>query len=116
MAPFSPSPGRPRLSPWRYAHERGLFTWPEWAATLAAEISSTPSIGDSADGSTYYRHWLAALERLVMAKGVASGSSLAELATAWQAAAEATPHGRPIVLAGRPSAGLADNIKSKERP
>lgn len=97
-------------------HEQGLFTWSEWAATLAAEISSTSSIGESPDGSTYYRHWLAALERLVVAKGVASDDSLAEFATAWQAAAETTPHGRPIVLSGMPSAALADIIQSKERP
>ena len=42
--------------------------------------------------------WLAALERLLIAKGVASGAELRDLAEAWRAAAEATPHGQPIVL------------------
>ncbi|HRY27479.1 MAG TPA: nitrile hydratase accessory protein [Geminicoccaceae bacterium] len=79
-------------------HEQGLFTWPEWAATLAAEIASAPAIDDPVDGSAYYRHWLAALERLVVARGVASESNLAGLAAAWQTAAAATPHGRPIEL------------------
>ena len=52
-------------------HERGLFTWPEWAATLAEEIKRAQAAGDPDTGETYYRHWLAALERLVAEKGVA---------------------------------------------
>src|SRR5690606_17564739 len=52
-------------------HGRGLFTWPEWAATLAAEIKRAQAAGDPDTGETYYLHWLAALERLVAEKGVA---------------------------------------------
>ena len=51
-------------------HERGLFTWPEWAATLADEIKRAQAAGDPDTGETYYRHWLNALERLVAEKGV----------------------------------------------
>src|SRR6201982_1859756 len=51
-------------------HERGLFTWPEWAATLADEIKRAQAAGDPDTGETYYRHWLNALERIVAAKGV----------------------------------------------
>ena len=51
-------------------HERGVFTWPEWAAALAAEIKRAQAAGDPDTGETYYRHWLAALERLVAEKGV----------------------------------------------
>ncbi len=58
-------------------HERGLFTWSEWAATLANEIRKAQQAGDQDDGSTYYRHWLAALETLVGAKGIASEDTLA---------------------------------------
>jgi nitrile hydratase accessory protein len=50
-------------------HERGLFTWPEWAAHLAAEIDRAQAAGDADTGETYYRHWLAALERLVAERG-----------------------------------------------
>ena len=46
-------------------HERGLFTWPEWAATLGAEIKQAQAAGDPDTGGTYYRHWLTASERLV---------------------------------------------------
>ena len=39
-------------------HERGLFTWPEWAATLGDEIKRAQAAGDPDTGETYYRHWL----------------------------------------------------------
>src|SRR5262249_894852 len=45
-------------------HERGLFSWPEWAAMLAAEIKRAQAAGDPDTGETYYLHWLAALERM----------------------------------------------------
>ena len=51
-------------------HERGLFTWPEWAATLGDEIKRAQAAGDPDTGETYYRHWLNALERIVAEKGV----------------------------------------------
>ena len=57
-------------------HERGVFTWPEWAAALAAEIRSAQAAGDPDLGTTYYRHWLAALEKLVATKGIASTDAL----------------------------------------
>lgn len=79
-------------------HERGLFTWPEWAATLGEEIKRAQAAGDPDTGETYYRHWLAALERLVAEKNVATPAALARLADAWRHAAERTPHGAPIEL------------------
>jgi nitrile hydratase accessory protein len=79
-------------------HERGLFTWPEWAATLADEIKRAQLAGDPDTGETYYRHWLAALERLVGQKGVATPETLARYHDAWDHAADRTPHGQPIEL------------------
>ena len=70
-------------------HERGLFTWPEWAATLADEIKRAQAAGDPDTGDTYYRHWLAALERLVAEKGVADPAALARYRDAWDRAAGA---------------------------
>src|SRR5271166_274059 len=58
-------------------HERGLFTWPEWAATLADEIRRAQAEGDPDTGDTYYRHWLAALERLAAEKAAADPDALA---------------------------------------
>jgi nitrile hydratase accessory protein len=79
-------------------HQRGLFTWPEWAATLADEIRRAQAAGDPDTGETYYRHWLATLERLVAEKGIASMETLARYRDAWDRAAERTPHGKPIEL------------------
>lgn len=79
-------------------HERGLFTWTEWADALAAEIAAA-SKNDSADaGDDYYRHWLAALEGLVAAKGATSAAELSRYREAWDHAADRTPHGMPIGL------------------
>jgi nitrile hydratase accessory protein len=79
-------------------HARGLFTWPEWAATLAEEIKRAQAAGDPDTGETYYRHWLNALERMVAAKGVADAHTLARYRDAWDHAANRTPHGAPIAL------------------
>jgi nitrile hydratase accessory protein len=79
-------------------HERGLFTWPEWAMTLADEIKRAQKAGDPDAGDTYYRHLLTALERIVAEKGAADPSALVRYRAAWQHAAQRTPHGRPIAL------------------
>jgi len=79
-------------------HARGLFTWTEWAATLADEIRRAQSAGDADTGETYYMHWLATLERLVSEKGVASPATLDRYREAWDHAADRTPHGRPIEI------------------
>jgi nitrile hydratase accessory protein len=79
-------------------HERGVFTWNEWAETLGAEIKRAQAAGDPDTGETYYHHWLATLERLVAAKGVASPDLLHRTRDAWDHAADRTPHGKPIVL------------------
>ena len=79
-------------------HARGLFTWPEWTATLAAAIKRAQAAGDPDTGETYYRHWLAALERIVTAKGVTDAQTLARYYDAWDHAADRTPHGTPIEL------------------
>ena len=79
-------------------HQRGVFTWPEWAAALADEIKRAQAGGDPDTGETYYRHWLNTLERLVAAKGVTDGAMLARYRDAWEHAAERTPHGAPIEL------------------
>jgi nitrile hydratase accessory protein len=79
-------------------HGRGLFSWTEWAATLAAEIKRAQAEGDADTGETYYRHWLASLETLVAEKGVATLDTQHRYRDAWDHAADRTPHGSPIVL------------------
>ncbi len=82
-------------------HERGLFTWPEWAAALSARIRAEPAQPDEDAGDAYYRQWLAALEDLVTAKGAATPGDLARYRHAWDHAADRTPHGQPIELQAR---------------
>ena len=79
-------------------HERGLFTWTEWAATLGDEIKKAQVAGDPDTGETYYHHWLATLERIVAAKGLADADALMRTKQAWSRACVRTPHGTPIEL------------------
>jgi nitrile hydratase accessory protein len=79
-------------------HEKGVFSWTEWARALAEEIATAQASGDADLGDTYYRHWLAALEKLVAAKGASSLPELTRYRRAWAHAAERTPHGQPIAL------------------
>jgi nitrile hydratase accessory protein len=79
-------------------HERGLFTWVEWAAALAAEIKRAQAGGDPDTGETYYLHWLAALEKIVAEKGVTDEAMLRRYRDAWDRACDRTPHGQPIEL------------------
>jgi nitrile hydratase accessory protein len=79
-------------------HERGLFTWNEWAATLGDEIKKAQAAGDPDTGETYYHHWLNTLERLVAEKGITDARQLARTRHAWEHACARTPHGTPIAL------------------
>jgi nitrile hydratase accessory protein len=78
--------------------ERGHFTWKEWAAALADELKAAAGRGEPDDGSRYYEHWLAALERLVTAKGLTDPAALLARKEAWAEAYRHTPHGKPIEL------------------
>lgn len=80
-------------------HERGLFSWTEWAVVLSDEIHSAQARGDPDTGETYYHHWLAALERLVVSKRATDAATLASYRDAWNHAAKRTLHGTPIELA-----------------
>lgn len=82
-------------------HDKGLFSWSEWADALSAEVKKP---GAAADGHDYYEHWLAALENLLASKGLAAKPDVEAMALAWERAAHATPHGKPILLENDPSA------------
>jgi nitrile hydratase accessory protein len=79
-------------------HQRGLFSWKEWADGLASQIAVAQRAGDADLGHTYYRHWLTALERLVAEKGASTAAELNRFQRAWAHAADRTPHGEPIEL------------------
>jgi nitrile hydratase accessory protein len=82
-------------------HERGVFTWHEWAVALTAQIQRAQAGGDADTGETYYRHWLATLENLVAEKGVTTTATLHRYRHAWDHAADRTPHGQPITLSAQ---------------
>lgn len=112
---LSQSPGLPKSAegdpvfaePWHaqafamtvHLHERGLFSWVEWAETLSAELHRA---GRAEDGSDYFDGWVAALTTLLGAKGLADPETVLALQESWKRAAEATPHGSQIVLANDP--------------
>ncbi len=78
--------------------ERGVFTWAEWADVLGAARRSAEGSGEADSGESYYRDWLATLERMVTGKGLAALEVLARTRDAWDRAADRTPHGEPITL------------------
>jgi nitrile hydratase accessory protein len=109
------SPGLPRspegapvfAEPWQaqafamtvHLHARGVFSWTEWAASLSTEVHRPER---AEDGSDYFDAWVAALTGLLVTKGFADTSTVKALQESWQRAAEATPHGQPIVRANDP--------------
>ena len=78
--------------------ELGHFTWKEWTSALAEELKSATDRGEADDGSRYYEYWLAALERLVAAKGLSDAAAMHERKEAWAEAYRHTPHGKPVEL------------------
>jgi nitrile hydratase accessory protein len=79
-------------------HQQGMFTWSEWAALLSESIHNAQIMGDPDLGNTYYRHWLDALEHMVVQAHIGSRQQLADLYANWDEAARSTPHGQPIEL------------------
>lgn len=79
-------------------HERGVFSWSEWTAALSEQIRRAQAAGTPDRGETYYRHWLAALEWMLVQKGATDAATLARYRDAWADAGKHTPHGAPIEL------------------
>lgn len=74
----------------------GHFTAAEWSDTLGAVLREAADD----DGSHYYEHWLRALERLSLVKGLTDVATLDLRIEAWADAYRQTPHGRPVELHG----------------
>ena len=86
--------------------EEGHFTWKEWAAALAGELKAAADRGEPDDGSHYYEHWLATLERLVTSKGLSDPAALLARKEAWAQVYRRTPHGKPVELRAGPTGPL----------
>lgn len=87
-----------------HLHARGVFTWAEWAKALSTEVHKP---GRAEDGSDYFEAWVAALSAVLCEKGVADAKTIEDLQRSWQRAAEATPHGHPILLENDPHRAAA---------
>lgn len=74
----------------------GLFQWHEWSAMLAEEIKRAQAAGDPDTGETYYRHWQATLERMIVERGLSDTHAIDHYSSAWMRAARRTRHGTPI--------------------
>ncbi|NSX54164.1 nitrile hydratase accessory protein [Parasulfitobacter algicola] len=104
---MQPDP-RPFDEPWQaqafglvvHLHERGLFSWTEWAGTLSNVIAAEQS--DTPTNAEYYRCWLTALEQILAQKKIATPDLIDITTQAWHRAAHATPHGQPIMLESDP--------------
>lgn len=78
--------------------QQGHFSWKTWARTLADELARAEARGEPDDGSHYYHHWVSALERLVVGRGLSDAPALEERKDAWADAYRHTPHGQPVKL------------------
>ena len=102
----TPDPGRKFEEPWEAQafalavrlSAQGYFTWKEWADALAAQLADAAEKGEADDGTEYYLHWLAALEKLAVSKGLTDVAALFERREAWADAYRHTPHGKPVEL------------------
>ena len=105
--PAGLSDPRPFGEPWQAQafalvvdlHEKNVFSWSEWAGALSRRLKRP---GAAVDGSDYYRCWLQALEDILEKREIATDAEICRLQSAWQRAAHATPHGRPILLENDP--------------
>lgn len=78
--------------------EAGRISPDDWSATLSEEIENARSAGDPVDGTTYHIYVLAALERLILAKGLLGVEELGRRRHDWEEAYHRTLHGQPVVL------------------
>ena len=58
--------------------DSGLLSREEWAERLGAVFQEAGARGEYDTGSRYYDHWLTALERLIVDKGLAGWEDLAK--------------------------------------
>ena len=91
-------------------HRQGRFEWNEWVQVLSAEIAAGPQQPGEDPDAAYHRQFLAALERIVAALGIANPDDQRQRKADWRRAYLNTPHGHAVELAAaRPAPGNADD-------
>jgi nitrile hydratase accessory protein len=77
---------------------RGLYSWREWTETLRGELAQISGDTQALNGTRHYLHWLTALERIAVAKGIVDKQALAVRKRQWIEAYGSAPHGQPAEL------------------
>ena len=101
-----PDADRPFEAPWHAAafalviglYEAGLFSWQDWAATLARTLANDQNAGQLDGSDDYYQIWLQTLIELMQEKGLVDAKMLASIKAQWREAYLTTPHGKPVHL------------------
>ena len=83
-----------------HLYDQGLFTWPQWTATLAHHIQvqrdDMQNNEDTED--SYYQAWLAALTDCLMEQDITDVRQLQLMQDRWASAYLSTPHGQTVHL------------------
>ena len=82
-----PDADHPFAAPWHAAafaitvhlHDRGLFTWPDWADALNRALAGDAHAGCLDGSDDYYRAWLAALQEMLATGGVAHAADIEQV-------------------------------------
>jgi nitrile hydratase accessory protein len=89
-------------------HRQGRFEWDEWVRVLGEEIAAAAQQPGEDPDAAYHRQFLAALERIVAALGIANSDDQRQRKEDWRRAYLNTPHGHAVELAAaRPAPGNA---------
>jgi nitrile hydratase accessory protein len=80
------------------ASRQGCFTWSEWTHALGRELRHAPAAAAQASEAGYFDCWLAALQSLLVGKGLIGQGELLARKGAWEEAYRRTPHGVPVIL------------------
>jgi nitrile hydratase accessory protein len=108
--PDATQPGLAFAEPWQarafavvvLASKRGCFTWSEWTHALGRELQHAADAAQTTAGG-YFDCWLAALQSLLVGKGLIEQGELLARKDAWEDAYHRTPHGVAVTLSETPS-------------
>ncbi|MFM7577166.1 MAG: nitrile hydratase accessory protein, partial [Microcystaceae cyanobacterium] len=78
--------------------KQGFLTCSEWVEIFIQEIKNAQAKGDLDRGDTYYCHWLNALERLCVERGLTDWGTYQKHLELWHQAVLNTPHGVPLAI------------------
>ena len=79
--------------------KRGVFTWDEWVGAFIPEVHAHPQTAAEDVNAAYFRQWLAALEKLLEARGLCAPAAVNDYAETWRRAYLNTAHGDPVEFA-----------------